>query len=152
MLFCRNEIVIAAGQFNAARAAVTPAHDSGDDSNGAHVHILIHVPPDAAPAVTGRQRRWLRMVTGKPYRIGGLHTSRIGGTVRAATSAPAVYQANLAAVVAYVLKGSGPDAAAALVLPRQGEGGRVIGKRVGWSENIGEAARNRAKLGDEVRR
>jgi len=126
--------------------------DDGDRSKGAHVHILMHVPSAAAPAVTGRQRRWLRMVTGQPYRAGSLHTSRIGGTVRAAETSPDVYRVNLAAVLVYVLKGGEPGASAAfrasdnpfvasLALSRHGEGGRVIGKRCGWSENIGAAAR-----------
>jgi len=125
--------------------------DSGDGSKGAHVHILMHVDPDAAPAVTRRQRRWLRLATGKPYCSGALHTSRIGGKVHTATSAPAVYHDNLKTVVVYLLKGAGPDAAAALVLPRHGEGGPVIGKRCGWSQNIGEAARRRAGVSRGVR-
>ena len=128
--------------------------DDGDGMKGAHVHILMHVPSFTAPAVTGRQRRWLRMVTGQPYRTGSLHTSRIGGTVRAAESSPDLYRVNLAAVLAYVLKGAEPGASAALAasdnpfvaslaLSRQGEGGHVIGKRCGWSENVGEAARSK---------
>jgi hypothetical protein len=125
--------------------------DAGDGSKGPHVHVLMHVPPDAAPAVTRRQKRWLRIASGKPYRAGGLHTSRIGGTVRAAEAAPAIYRVNLAAVVAYLLKGIEPGAAAALALPRHGEGGRVIGKRCGWSENIGAAARRRAGVSEVVR-
>ena len=126
--------------------------DDGDQSKGAHVHILMHVPSAAAPAVTGRQRRWLRMVTGQPYRAGSLNTSRIGGTVRAADTLPPSYWVGFAKVLDYVLKGIEAGASAKLrsssnalfrMLPlyRHGQGGRVIGKRCGWSENIGAAAR-----------
>ena len=126
--------------------------DDGDRSKGAHVHILMHVPSAAAPFVTRRQRRWVRKATGKPYRVGSLHTSRIGGKVRTAETLPGLYRHNLAAVLAYVLKGAEPGAndtlrecenplVASLALSRHSEGGRVIGKRCGWTENIGAAVR-----------
>ena len=47
-------------------------------------------------------------------------------------------------VVGYLLKGAEPDAAQVLGLSKIEAGGRVIGKRCGWSENIGDAARARA--------
>ena len=126
--------------------------DDGDGMKGAHVHILMHVPSAAAPAVTGRQRRWLRKVTALPYRVGSLHTSRIGGTVRAADTLPPSYWVGFAKVLDYVLKGIEAGASTQLrsssnalfrMLPlyRHGQGGRVIGKRCGWSENVGVAAR-----------
>jgi len=110
------------------------------------------VPSAVAPAVTGRQRRWLRMVTGQPYRAKVIRTSRIGGTVRAADTLPPSYWVGFAKVLDYVLKGIEAGASAKLrsssnalfrMLPlyRHGQGGRVIGKRCGWSENIGAAAR-----------
>ncbi|GGE21314.1 hypothetical protein GCM10011529_29910 [Polymorphobacter glacialis] len=119
--------------------------DDGDGSKGAHAYILMHVPPDAAPVVTRWQRRWLCRVTGLPYRRGALHTSRIGGKVRAATTSPSIYYPNLEAVVTYLLKGVGGETASALGLSRYNQGGNVIGKRCGWSENIGEAARARVR-------
>ena len=90
------------------------------------------------------QRRWLRSITGRPYSARTIKTARIGGTVNAAQSAPAAYEANLGAVVAYVLKGACPPAARELGLERVEVGGRIIGKRAGTSQNIARAARQRA--------
>ena len=101
----------------------------------------MHVPPDAAPAVTRQQRRWLVRVSGQPYQRGARRTSLIGGRVRTATTSPHIYWPNLDQVLAYVLKGVTPDAALGLGLQRNSEGGRVTGKRCGWSENLGAAAR-----------
>ena len=117
--------------------------DYGDGSKGAHVHILMYVPPDAVPAVTRQQRRWLRRLTGHAYQRGTVHTSRIGGTVRTATTSRHIYLPNLDQVLAYVLKGVTPKAALVLGLRRHSEGGRVAGKRCGCSENLGAAARAR---------
>ena len=115
--------------------------ENDSDGKGSHVHLLLHVPPGAARRFTTLQRRWIRHVTGKPYRVNTLHTSRIGGKVNAAETMPDTYRANLANVVAYVLKGAEPGAAQFLGLTKLEAGGRVIGKRCGWSENIGAAAR-----------
>jgi hypothetical protein len=116
------------------------------DGKGSHVHILLHCRPELARAFAGMQRRWLRRVTGKPYRARIIRTARIGGTLTAAQTAPAVYAENLAAVVAYLLKGASPAAAREVGLERLEAGGRVIGKRAGTSQNIGRAARERASL------
>ena len=126
--------------------------DDGDRSKGAHVHILMHVPSAVAPAVTRRQRRWLRMAACQPYSAGSLRTSRIGGTVRAAESGSLHYTVSLAKIVDYLLKGISAGAAERLrrspvtflrMLPlqRHGRGGHITGKRCGWSENVGAKAR-----------
>jgi hypothetical protein len=106
---------------------------------GSHLHLLCHCP-DGLPI--GRMwRRWLRKITDKPYRLGGVHTSRIGGTLNCHRNSPATYAANLDVVLAYVLKGVSPADAVALGLPSQQNGGAIIGKRAGWSQNIGENSR-----------
>lgn len=117
-------------------------NDDGDGSKGSHVHILCHVP---AGVKLGRTRRWLSRVTGRRYRKGSILTERIGGKAQAAATAPAVYQANLAEIVGYLLKGASPDAARALGLNRIEAGGRITGKRAGWSQNIGAAAQTLPK-------
>lgn len=117
--------------------------DDGDGSKGAHAHILMHVPPDAAPAVTRQQRRWLVRIAGRPCQRGALHTSRIGGRVRTATTSPHIYWPNLDQVLAYVLKGVTANAALVLGLRRHSEGGRIAGKRCSCSENLAAAARAR---------
>ena len=112
------------------------------DGKGSHAHILMHVRPEMARAFTGNQRRWIRHVSGNPYRAGTIHTARIGGTLRAASSAPDHYAANLWAVVSYIAKSAAPAAIALLSLTKPHEpGGQVIGKRCGWSQNIGRKAR-----------
>lgn len=117
------------------------------DGKGSHVHILLHVP---AGVTWGgwRLRRWIERITGKRYQAGIIRTARIGGTARTAGAAPAAYQANLAAVVAYVIKGASREAGQALRLDRLEAGGRIISKRAGWSQNVGAAARSlRSPLG-----
>jgi hypothetical protein len=113
------------------------------DAKGSHVHILLHLP--AGTRIGALQRRWLRSITGKPYSASTIKTARIGGTAGAAQSAPVAYRANLASVVAYVLKGVSPAAARKLELQRLEAGGRIIGKRAATSQNIGRAARARIK-------
>jgi hypothetical protein len=44
-------------------------------------------------------------------------------------------------VLAYVCKGVSPADAAMLGLPKQEAGGWIIGKRAGWSQNIGAKSR-----------
>lgn len=114
-------------------------NDKGDGAKGSHVHILMHIP-SGAPWTYWRSRHWLERVTGKPYRKGVIHTARIAGTVKACTMAPERYLSNLAAVVGYVIKGASERAAKALDLERRACGGLIIGKRMGWSQNIGHSS------------
>ena len=110
-------------------------NDEGDGSKGSHVHILCHCP-DTIPI--GRMwPRWLRKVSGRRYRAKAIKSKRIGGTVNAHAVSPAAYLQNLDRVLAYVCKGVAPADAATLGLPKQEAGGRIIGKRAGWSQNIG---------------
>jgi hypothetical protein len=118
-------------------------NDEGDGSKGPHSHLLLHVPPATAPRFVVMQRRWLRIVTGKAYLRNAMRTTRIGRTVNAALTSPALHKANLAVVAHYVLKAAEPAAVSALGLTHAPVYGRVIGKRAGWSENIGATARLR---------
>lgn len=54
------------------------------DGKGSHVHFLMHCRPALARGFAGMQRRWLRRVTGKPYRARVIRTVRIGGALTAA--------------------------------------------------------------------
>jgi hypothetical protein len=107
-------------------------NDTGDGSKGSHVHILLH-SPDTLP-IDRMWRRWLRKVTAQPYRVGTVHTSRIGGTVNCYQSNPALYAVNLDAVLAYLCKGVNSHDGATLGLPRTEPGGRVTGKRAAWAQ------------------
>lgn len=109
-------------------------NDAGDGSKGSHVHILCHCP-DTLPI--GRMwQRWLRKVTGNPYRTRSIKSERIGGTLNCHATSPALYSDNLDRVLAYIVKGVSPTDAAALGLPRQADGGQIIGKRAGVSQNV----------------
>jgi len=112
----------------AARIAWAWVRENGD-GKGSHVHILLHLPANKITGKNGpnahgdntpgkqRQglgnipRRWLRSITGTSYLSSTIKTQRIGGTAGAAMTAPAAYQANLAAVVSYLLKGASPAVA-----------------------------------------
>ena len=102
---------------------------------GGHVHILLHLP--AGYIWQGqRLQRWIERISGTPYRKGTNKTTCVGGTAKAREQNPALYLANLATVVGYVMKGTCPTAGAALQLERIKAQGRVIGKRCGRSANI----------------
>jgi hypothetical protein len=97
---------------------------------GSHVHILLHLP--AGVSFGHRPRRWIEATSGKPYRAGTIRTKRIS---------EAAYDDNLGVLVGYLCKGASPDVAETLGLERRKPGGTIIGKRAGWSENIGLKAR-----------
>jgi hypothetical protein len=48
---------------------------------------------------------------------------------------------NASNVVRYLLNAAEGDVGRELGLTRAGQGGRIIGKRCGWTQNIGRAAR-----------
>lgn len=106
-------------------------NDMGDGSKGSHVHLLIHCA-DTLP-IGRKWRRWLLKVTGQPYRRNTIRSERIGGTLNAHATAPVAYLQNLDRVLAYVCKGVSPADANTLGLPRHEPGGRIIGKRAGYS-------------------
>ena len=123
------------------------------EGKGSHAHILLHVPPAARAAFGHRHPRWARLAAHCSSRlpIGTVRSVAIGGA-RAGAGAGAIYADNLDFVVGYILKGVTRSDARALSLRRRprrdgsapndwGTGGCIIGKRVGWSENIGRAAR-----------
>lgn len=106
------------------------------EGKGSHVHILLHIPGGAHWTGT-RMKRWLALITGKPYVRSTIQTRRIAGSIGSRA-----YQANLGTVLAYVIKGASPEAAARFNLDRLEAGGRITGKRCGWSQNIGAARRS----------
>ncbi len=86
-------------------------------------------------------RRWLRKVTGQPYRKGCVHTSRIGGSLNCHQSNPTLYAINLDAVLAYLCKGVDPMEGDVIGLPRTEPGGTIIGKRAACWQFRGKSAR-----------
>lgn len=116
-------------------------HENGM-GKGSHAHILAHIPADLVPVISRLQRRWLRSISGRPYRKGLIHSKPIGGRLGLEATNPERYLANMLAVLEYVIKGAGSDAAAHFNLIQLEPGGRVIGKRCGTSQNIGAKARS----------
>ena len=116
------------------------AHENGHGKGG-HCHLLAHVPADLVPIVTGLQRGWLRRIAAKPYRARVIHSKPIGGRLGLEVGNPNLHAVNVAAALAYVLKGASPEAASHFGLERLEPGGRVVGKRCGTSQNIGAKAR-----------
>ena len=103
---------------------------------GGHVHILLHLP--AGYVWQGQPvQRWIARISGRRYKKGAIKTTRVGGTAKAHEQNPGLYLANLADVVGYLIKGTCPNAGAALELERIKAQGRVIGKRCGRSQNVG---------------
>ena len=123
-------------------------HENGDGKGG-HCHLLVHVPADLVQELTGKVRRWLRIISGKPYRADVIHSKPIGGRLGLEAGNPDLHASNLGAALGYVLKGVESEVAAQLGLKRLEPGGRVIGKRCGTSQNIAAKARKakRTKYG-----
>jgi hypothetical protein len=119
-------------------------HENGHGKGG-HCHLLVHVPATLVPRLTGLQRGWLRLITGRPYRARVIHSDPVGGWLGLEAGNPDLHAVNLETAFRYVLKGASAEAASRFALERLEPGGRIIGKRCGTSQNIGARAR---KAGD----
>jgi hypothetical protein len=132
LTFARKHVHRAGGKL-----AALWARENGDGKGG-HVHILLHVP--SGITLRNLTRRWIKAAGGNPARrVSRVRT--IGGTLASASVGDEHYQANADAVLAYLVKAASSETGNALALPRYGEGGRIIGKRCGTSQNIGAKAR-----------
>ena len=110
---------------------------------GTHVHILLHIPKGIR--LDHMTRRWVKSIIGETKK-GTIKTRTIGGTAKAAFSGSDWYEDNLAAVVAYLLKGVSVEAGEALGLDLSAAGGQIIGKRISISQNLRPAGRGRLIL------
>jgi hypothetical protein len=113
-------------------------------SKGDHVHILMHVPQALAAAFGQRQQGWLK--TCGVHRAKGVVLTRPVG--RSYDDPPTTYAANLDNVLGYFFKGADDEAHHRLCLnaDRRRPGGRIVGKRSGFSQNLGPAARSQTTL------
>ena len=116
-------------------------HENGHGKGG-HCHLLAHVRPVHVPIITSLQIRWLRRITGQPYRRRVIKSDPIGRKLGLETSNPELWAENVATTLGYLLKGIDPDAPVAASLARLQPGGRIIGKRCSTSQNIGRKARS----------
>lgn len=118
------------------RTAWIWVHENGGVEGG-HCHFLVHVPPECVADLIAAQKRWLRKITGRPYRAKVVKSVPIGGRLGLEASNPELHLANLEKVMAYVIKQADAVATSQFHQP----GGRVIGRRCSTSQNIGVNAR-----------
>ena len=116
-------------------------HENGDGKGG-HCHLLAHIRASDVPAVKRLQRRWLRSITGRQYRRRVIKGDPIGRRLGLEATNPALLAENVITTLGYLLKGIAVDAPQAAALAKLQPGGRIIGKRCGCSQNIGNKARN----------
>lgn len=110
-------------------------------SLGSHVHLLVHLPFDLKLRTV--HLRWLRQISGNSYRKGAVKTLPVGFSGTCSASNFLHYDKNLQETVKYLLKGVEIAAADRLGIDRLRPCGKIIGKRVATSQNIGRAARSR---------
>jgi len=119
--------------------------ENGPDK-GAHVHILMHLPPHLVDGFNCRQQGWIKACGGQRKR-GVLYSRPIGQNHRhyaIGWIAGQAYEANLRETLDYVLKGADDSARQALGIKRREPGGSIMGKRCGAARNIDRTARAKA--------
>lgn len=124
------------------RFAYIWVRETGPDK-GAHVHILLHLPPDLAAGFDRRQRGW-QTASGALWKAGVRYSRPIGRNLRHYAMGEIdgqSYEANLAETLDYVLKGADDAARERLGIRRKEPGGVIVGKRCAVSQNIGPEAR-----------
>lgn len=154
-----NKMALATGRFldlacktiarRGGRTSWIFVHEGGLQKGG-HCHILIHVPAESMAPLIRLQKRWLKTITGKPYRKNVIYGVPVGGRRGLDLNNSKLYRENFYAALAYMIKGTTEDVAKTLGLARTEDGGLVIGKRCGTSQNIGQKAR-RASVRSDVR-
>ncbi|GGE21442.1 hypothetical protein GCM10011529_30090 [Polymorphobacter glacialis] len=98
--------------------------------NGAHVHILLHMPAELDPLFRTKPLEWAKALLPGQYVAGVMQCQRIHGAGAQPGVSP-LHEANLKRKLKYMLKGCDHATGASLGLPRRGEASIVIGKRLG---------------------
>ena len=100
---------------------------------GLNLHIMIHIPNEERADFNNRVRNWLRVSGGK-YKSNVISQSQLQSRFQQAK------------FTCYMLKGADPAFFDSRALPGffHSPQGTIKGKRCGWSESLGEAARNRS--------
>ena len=99
---------------------------------GEHVHILLCLP--AGMSLRNRTRRWI-VAAGGTYRAGVSKVTPIGGRIARKPQGIRT-RINAENVLRYFLKAVKAETGEQLGLPRSGEGGRIVGKRCGFTFNL----------------
>ena len=98
--------------------------------NGAHVHIVLHVPPALDALFRTKPLKWVKAMLPSRYVAGVIQCQRIRGAGRSADVSP-LHAANLHRRLAYMLKGCDRATGLSLRLPRFGDASITFGKRLG---------------------
>ena len=115
---------------------------------GEHVHILLHLP--AGMSLRNRTRRWI-VAAGGQYRAGVSKVTLIGGRLpKIGENREQRQVANAENVARYMMKAASGDTGVLLNLPRHGEGGRIIGKRCGTTNDLNDKRAKRSTLIDPI--
>ena len=114
----------------------------GGHGKGGHVHIMAHVPACMVKRISGLNRKWLRLITGRPYVQRVIDSRPIGGRLNIEKNNVPLHFENLDKALGYVLKGANAKAIIKFGLTKQEAGGECIGKRCGMSQNIGPKAQS----------
>lgn len=120
---------------NGTFAAIWVREDA--PTKGSHVHIMLAIPDGLKLA--HYPRRWVK-ACGGISRKGVSRMTRVGGTLASTISNDDRHSANVQRVGKYLLKAATPEAGKYLNLTVFGQGGRIQGKRCGWTQNIGAKA------------
>ncbi|WP_156874159.1 hypothetical protein [Sphingorhabdus lutea] len=110
---------------------------------GSHVHILAHIPNECLQGVKQRQGKWLSKAAGARLTAGTIFGRKVKGA-SSHNGLEGLYEANSGNVIRYIIKGVDSGLAAKMGLVKVKDGGRVIGKRCGTTQNIGRKAWQRA--------
>lgn len=113
--------------------------------NGAHVHMLLHVPPELDPLFRVMPLRWVKLALPGSYKRGTIETQRIAGA-NALPVSTVFYRANRDRKVGYMLKGCTATVGASLGLSRRGEASFITGKRLGVWQRSGPPPAGRGQV------
>lgn len=110
--------------------------------NGAHVHILLHVPSELAHQFSPMPLRWVKQILPGSYQAKVLKSLSVGSKYSPENN-PRYYEAMLMTKVHYMLKAAPPDIGQNLALYRYGQYSTVFGKRLaiwqGWKYGMERA-------------
>lgn len=111
---------------------------------GPHAHILSHIPARVESTYARLQWRWMKKVCDGRYSRGAFFSRPIAGWRAFQRGETAVFERNQKTAINYVLKGADKEAQNLHGITAPKDGGRIIGKRCGTSQNIGRAAQTAA--------
>jgi hypothetical protein len=109
--------------------------------NGAHAHVLLHVPPDLKSAFGRMPLQWAKSILPSRYVAGVVDTKIIPGADAPGDVSWDLYGHSLTARIHYMLKAAPAEMEAELSISewgrsRWGQSSRVFGKRAGaWVEH-----------------